>query len=164
MDEEYVEERGSPSDDEGSTLSSSCSHISERSCDGYPYHDYLYEYKTEPDSDVVDQRPHPKASDVLGIKIEPGLSYSEKEKMYHKLIQIRGMGPVYPPNLTKLQRHTRTVEHQLLVDDLLDELKFKAPFRETDANRRKCREYKAIVEKVSNYEISCLNLSKNYES
>ena len=112
--------------------------------DGYPYHDYLTDTKNEP----YDGAPPPKATDVLGIKIKPGMNYLEKKKMYEKLMKIKEMGPVYNPWLSTYQRHIRWSEHLYLVDEVLEELKFKPPFISTEANRQRCREYKAIVEKV----------------
>ena len=85
----------------------------------------------------------------MGIHPHPDMTWDEKKAMYEKLQEIKRMGPVYNPWLSTYQRHVRWSEHNLLVAQVLNELKFKPLFKTTEAGRQRCREYKAIVDKVN---------------
>jgi hypothetical protein len=76
------------------------------------------------------------------------MTWDEKKKMYDKLQEIKRMGPVYNPWLSTYQRHVRWSEHNLLVEQVEEQLKFKPLFKSTEAGRQRCREYTAIVNKV----------------
>jgi len=84
----------------------------------------------------------------LGIHPRPDMTWEEKKKMYDKLQEIKRMGPVYNPWLSTYQRHVRWSEHNLLVEQVEEQLKFKPLFKSTEAGRQRCREYTAIVNKI----------------
>ena len=96
----------------------------------------------------------------MGIHPHPDMTWDEKKAMYEKLQEIKRMGPVYNPWLSTYQRHVRWSEHQLLVAQVLHKLKFKPLFKTTEAGRQRCREYKAIVDKVKYF---CQNFCKDNE-